>query len=158
MDLEPGTVINAALIWDTLSGELFVLNIGSKTFKRHRFQQDHELPEREDSKLSERASATTPEAHCGLPHITSQLESAGRSEDLGEREIEGITCRGIRKTGRKSMIEFWYSEELMEVVLEKRVSEQEESTYRLFDIRRIEPNRSLFAVPLDYEEEPQESD
>jgi len=47
--------------------------------------------------------------------------------------------------------ESWYSQELHEVVLRKRSDPRSgESVYRLTDIRRGEPDASLFQVPGGY--------
>lgn len=66
--------------------------------------------------------------------------------------LDGLVCRVYRKkTVGKIEIESWFSEELKEVVFEKRVTPNEEKTIRSFNIKRIEPNRQLFLVPDGYQ-------
>ena len=46
--------------------------------------------------------------------------------------------------------EVWISDELNLPVLETFVTPEEESSWRLFNVRRIEPDKALFSVPADY--------
>ena len=84
-------------------------------------------------------------------------------EQLGKRSIEGVDAEGTRKTitipaghiGNERPIEIveerWYSPELQTVVLSTRKDPMAgETTYRLTNINRGEPARSLFEVPGDY--------
>lgn len=86
-----------------------------------------------------------------------------KRESLGRREIEGLTVEGTRLTrvvpagavGNGGTIEVvaerWYSSELQAVVLIKRHDPRYgESVYRLTNISRSEPARTLFAPPGGY--------
>jgi hypothetical protein len=73
-----------------------------------------------------------------------------KGEDAGRKVIEGLMCRGYRMKQQSEEIEYWVAEDLLEVVLAKSVSKDEESTLRLFNIRRIEPDGKLFSVPVNY--------
>jgi hypothetical protein len=86
-----------------------------------------------------------------------------KTESLGEQVIEGVEVEGTRVTvtipageiGNTLPIEVidetWYSPELQMVVLSKRRDPRSgETTYRLTNINRSEPDRSLFEVPADY--------
>jgi hypothetical protein len=90
------------------------------------------------------------------------------SEQLGEREIEGVRAEGTRTTmtiragaiGNQLPIaivsERWYSPELQVVVLTRRSDPRfGETVYRLVDILRAEPPADLFEVPTDYRIEEQ---
>jgi hypothetical protein len=92
-----------------------------------------------------------------------QAARAGEREDLGEQVIEGVRARGTRTTttiaagaiGNEQPItvvsEQWFSPEL-EVLVMTRHSDPRvgETTYRLSNIVRAEPDRGLFQAPGDY--------
>jgi hypothetical protein len=84
-------------------------------------------------------------------------------ESLGTQTIEGVAAEGTRvtftipagKIGNDRPIvtvnERWYSPELQTVVLSKNSDPRiGETTYRLTNINRSEPDPSLFQVPADY--------
>ena len=84
-------------------------------------------------------------------------------ESLGQQMVEGVMCEGRRSTitipantiGNELPInivsEEWYSPELQVLVLTKQSDPRMgETTYRLTNIHRSEPDRSLFEVPSDY--------
>lgn len=86
-----------------------------------------------------------------------------RTESLGKQTIEGVEAEGTRNTieipageiGNERPIEIvferWYSPELQVVVMTKHSDPRfGETTYRLTNIDRSEPARSLFEVPADY--------
>jgi hypothetical protein len=85
------------------------------------------------------------------------------SESLGSKVIEGIEATGTRSTitipagemGNEKPLaivtERWYSAELSTVVMSRHSDPRMgESTFRLTQISRGEPERSLFEVPADY--------
>lgn len=84
-------------------------------------------------------------------------------ESLGRQVIEGVEAEGTRTTttipagqiGNELPInivsEQWYSPELQLLVMSKhRDPRTGETTYRLTNINRAEPDRTLFEVPADY--------
>lgn len=84
-------------------------------------------------------------------------------ELLGARTIEGVTAEGTRSTltipaveiGNTQPLEIvdetWYSSELqINVMTRHRDPRSGETTYRLTNLNRSEPDRSLFEVPADY--------
>jgi len=86
-----------------------------------------------------------------------------KTESLGTQTIEGVTAEGTRATltipagevGNTLPIEIvdetWYSPELQITVMTKhRDPRSGETTYRLTNLSRSEPDRSLFEVPADY--------
>ncbi|HEV2667578.1 MAG TPA: hypothetical protein VG324_21865 [Blastocatellia bacterium] len=96
----------------------------------------------------------------GRPDIT---EGQKKTESLGAQTIEGVTAEGTRRTltipageiGNTLPIECveetWYSPELQITVMSKfRDPRTGETTYRLTNLSRSEPDRSLFEVPPDY--------
>jgi len=83
-----------------------------------------------------------------------------KHESLGTQVIEGVSCEGKRETrtipvgaiGNDRVIEItsetWTSPELHALVLRKRNDPRSgETTYRLTNIKRGEPDASLFHVP-----------
>jgi hypothetical protein len=86
-----------------------------------------------------------------------------KKEDLGKQTIEGVEAEGARTTvtipageiGNERPIEIvserWYSPELQLVVMTRHSDpRQGETTYKLTNINRTEPAKSLFEVPSDY--------
>lgn len=86
-----------------------------------------------------------------------------RSEPLGKQNIEGVEAEGTRSTvtipageiGNERPIEIvnerWYSAELQTVVMSRHSDPRlGETTYRLTNIDRSEPAKSLFEVPADF--------
>lgn len=86
-----------------------------------------------------------------------------KKEDLGKQTIEGVEAEGTRTTvtipageiGNERPIEIvserWYSPELQLVVMTRHSDpRQGETTYKLTNINRTEPAKSLFEVPSDY--------
>ncbi len=84
-------------------------------------------------------------------------------EDLGKQTIEGVEAQGTRVTitipageiGNERPIEIvserWYSPELqVDVMTRHNDPRTGENTYRLTNINRTEPAKSLFEVPADY--------
>jgi hypothetical protein len=85
------------------------------------------------------------------------------TETLPGRLVEGVWAQGTRRTttieagaiGNERPIsivsEEWFSPELQVLVATEHTDPRVgTSTYRLANIQRIEPERSLFAVPVDY--------
>lgn len=86
-----------------------------------------------------------------------------KKESLGTQMIEGVQAEGTRTTitiaageiGNEQPInivsERWYSPDLKLVVMSKQSDPRfGETTYKLTNINRSEPSRSLFEVPSDY--------
>lgn len=95
--------------------------------------------------------------------VTSVKRLPVQTESLGQQTIEGVLCEGKRKTttiaagsmGNDQPInivsEEWYSPELQVLVLTKLTDPRHgETIYRLTNILRSEPSRSLFEVPADF--------
>jgi hypothetical protein len=84
-------------------------------------------------------------------------------EQLGKQNIEGVEAEGTRTTvtipageiGNERPIEIvterWYSPELQMVVMSKHSDPRSgETTYKLTNINRSEPSKSLFEVPAGF--------
>ena len=92
-----------------------------------------------------------------------ERHDAGTPENLGSQVVEGVEAEGSRtrrviaagEIGNERPIEIvserWYSPELQAVVM-SRYSDPRfgETTYRLKNLSRAEPDRSLFEVPADF--------
>jgi Domain of unknown function (DUF4412) len=75
-------------------------------------------------------------------------------DELGHRTIEGFACRGFHLTRMNgAAIEYWVSETLGDALFSRTIREGEENLLRLFNISQTEPQRSLFVVPEDYQNE-----
>ena len=113
------------------------------------------------------APVPAPHAAVGGPgmhefHIIGAPDK-GATESLGKQTIEGVVAEGTRTTmtipagkiGNEQPIQIvsekWYSPELQTVILSKHSDPLVgETTYRLTNIVRSEPARTLFEVPSDY--------
>ena len=86
-----------------------------------------------------------------------------KKEDLGKQMVEGVEATGTRTTitipageiGNERPIEIvserWYSQELQLVVMTRHSDPRMgETTYKLTNINRSEPAKTLFEVPADY--------
>jgi hypothetical protein len=86
-----------------------------------------------------------------------------KTESLGTQTVEGVLCEGTRishtipagEIGNDRPLttttERWYSNDLQVVVLSRTNDPMSgETVYRLTNIRRTEPDKSLFQVPADY--------
>jgi len=86
-----------------------------------------------------------------------------RRESLGKQMVEGVEAEGTRtvitipagQVGNERAIEIiserWYSDELAAVIMSRELDPRSgETRYRLTNLSRAEPPRSLFEVPSDY--------
>ena len=108
---------------------------------------------------------TTPPAPGGAEYRVEYHGGGKRAkrESLGKQIIEGVEAEGTRTTvtiaageiGNERAIEIvnerWYSPELQVVVMTKRSDPRAgETVYKLTNINRSEPAKSLFEIPADY--------
>lgn len=98
-----------------------------------------------------------------MPGMYSYSTDAGKTESLGTKTFEGVEAEGTRtvttieagKIGNERPIEIvyerWFSKELDLTVYSRHYDPRfGEQIYRLTNIDRSEPDRSLFTVPSDY--------
>jgi len=127
--------------------------------KRRALEEQQARPRKEapnDSNLKKQIEAL----QSGKPNIDAGQK---KSESLGSQSFEGVTAEGTRLTltipageiGNTLPIEVvdetWYSPELqINVMTRHRDPRSGETTYRLTNLSRSEPDRSLFEVPADY--------
>jgi hypothetical protein len=108
--------------------------------------------------LKEKMMVTIQGAHEGQQNKESNEQV--KHEDLGTQTIEGVSAQGKRETvtipagqiGNERPIEIvtetWFSPELHTMVLRKHSDPRMgDSTYRLTDIKRNEPDAALFQPP-----------
>ncbi len=101
----------------------------------------------------------------GVVRIEESVKTEGEvtREDLGQRTIEGLSVTGTRTTtvipagaiGNELPIrvvsEQWYSPDLQLLVMSKFSDPRSgETSFRLANVSRAEPDRGLFVVPSDY--------
>jgi hypothetical protein len=99
--------------------------------------------------------------------VAEEPQGEVKHESLGTQVIEGVSCEGKRETrtipagaiGNERPIEItsetWTSPELHALVLRKRNDPRfGETTYRLTNIKRGEPDASLFQVPEGFKTVP----
>ena len=95
--------------------------------------------------------------------ILAASGNAPKTESLGMRQIEGVEAEGTRSivtmaagaVGNERafdiVYERWYSKELQMIVLSKHSDPRfGEQTYRLINVNRAEPERTLFMPSSDY--------
>jgi hypothetical protein len=95
--------------------------------------------------------------------VSPQGKERWKTETLGKETIEGVEVEHTRSTftipageiGNVQPIEIvdesWYSPELQIMIMTRyRDPREGETTYRLTNISRSEPDRSLFEVPAEY--------
>lgn len=101
----------------------------------------------------------------GVTRVThdKQIKDNLRRESLGKQNIEGVEAEGTRDTitipageiGNEQPIQIvserWYSPELQTMVMTRHSDPRfGETSFRLTNINRSEPARTLFEVPSDY--------
>jgi len=117
-----------------------------------------ELHKMREQRLKDKTIVTVRSAHDGQQKEENNEQI--KHEDLGTQTIEGVSAKGKRETvtipageiGNEKPIEIvtetWFSPELHTMVLRKHSDPRlGDSTYRLTDIKRNEPDASLFQPP-----------
>jgi hypothetical protein len=121
---------------------------------------DAMIQRKADSNVVIQRKAT--EAGVRMGWVAARNENA-RTESLGKQNIEGVDADGTRTTitipageiGNERAIEIvserWYSPQLQTIVMTRHTDPRfGENSYRLTNITREEPARSLFEIPGDY--------
>ena len=147
------------MIGDPVSGEYYDLDPRTRTAVKNvrlgraiKLKPPGEAGETRKGNVEEKAAP---------PKVSS--DGRRRTESLGSQRIEGVEAQGKRTTitipaGEIGNIrpiettdESWYSSELQTVVMTKRHDPRSgDTTYRLTNINRRDPDRSLFQVPPGY--------
>jgi hypothetical protein len=97
------------------------------------------------------------------PRMRHDQDANLKTEDLGTQVMEGLSVQGKRVTHTipagqvgneraiSSVTETWYSQDLQAVVMSKTSDPRNgETSYKLTNINRAEPDAALFQVPADY--------
>ncbi|MEX2662274.1 MAG: hypothetical protein WD227_10095 [Vicinamibacterales bacterium] len=99
----------------------------------------------------------------GMTRVQLHDKENVTKEEIGPENIEGVSAAGTRTTTTipagqignaqeiKVVSERWFSDELQVLVMTKHSDPRSgETTYRLTNILRAEPDPSFFTVPADY--------
>jgi hypothetical protein len=122
---------------------------------------------RDDVVMERKIMTTAVPAHSiGIAMRTRLDGNNGKQEDLGIRNIEGVSAKGTRmvmtipagEVGNERPMEVvtetWYSDEIKAVVLTKHSDPRSgEMTTKLTNVHLGEPSKSLFEPPTDYKVE-----
>ncbi len=67
---------------------------------------------------------------------------------VGQKEVEGMMCNGYKivREGRYKL-EYWLSTDLEQILRMTISTESRKSEYRVFDIHRVNSDKSIFAMP-----------
>ncbi len=146
-------------------GELFEKTPGGYTYTVRSGMKP--MTDEERKKVEELMQKSRTAALAGTSGVVLEKDGVRefdpQRESLGKQMIEGVEAEGSRTTitiaagkiGNELPInivsERWYSPELQTVVMTKTVDPRHgENIYRLTNINRSEPARSLFEVPAGY--------
>jgi hypothetical protein len=163
-----GPELRSIFINDPVAGVSWVLEPGEKVARKLVRPTSGAGPEgvkiERDGPHSERIVIRRPGGGGpGAPGTFTKALPKPETEDLGTKVIDGIEAKGTRSTttipagemgNEKPLVvvtERWYSPELSTVVMSKHSDPRMgETTFRLTQISRGEPERALFEVPSDY--------
>lgn len=159
---------NLISITDPVESVRYLLFPKTKTAQRFRLQnkgtEKEAAPNSQGQKKSEIEKSLSPKTDIVIEANPLQATLNNiKDEALGTRSIEGVEAVGTRKTtilpagsvGNEKPIEIiyerWYAREL-ELIIYSRYYDPRygEQIYRLTDLKRTEPDASLFIVPSDY--------
>ena len=153
-------------IFDGVAGARYLLNPSKKTAQRFPMPKISDRPKPPDL-AALLAMIPAGIVKGGPASLAPDMEDANSppsdNEALGRRTMEGVTVVGRRTTMRLpgaktgdprivTVFEAWESPELgmMMVMTKNTDSRSGELTTRMTNIRRSEPDASLFVVPADY--------
>ena len=150
-------------ISDPVSGAHYTLDPRSRTARK--FPSAPPPPPTSTTSTSQRLPVPAAIPALSVPSPDSQSPRPQFShESLGTQTIDGVLAEGARTTVTypigavgndrpiSTVSETWTSPELKTVVLRKNSDPRSgESTTKLTNISRVEPDPSLFQIPSDYE-------
>jgi TonB family protein len=91
-------------------------------------------------------------AHCFSPiPVAVPTPPSGVSEDLGTKTVEGVRVEGKRFTAPGGVVEMWTSPELQINLNTSMNMSSIQNNMTTRDLRREEPDASLFEVPADFQ-------
>ncbi|MGI8470543.1 MAG: hypothetical protein ACR2N3_19060 [Pyrinomonadaceae bacterium] len=162
----PLGITETVTIFDPVAGYRYYLNPTAKTTRRVAIplQKPIVAAQNNSSTYNFPAMAATSAGNGNIFTVT--YPTAGystKNEDLGSRAINGVEAIGKSSmttiaTGtignERDIVttsETWYSKDLQMTILNKRNDPQTGNyTYQLTNVKRSEPDKSLFTVPADY--------
>ena len=128
--------IEVAAIWDPVEQAAWMVENGSNLILM-------DIPWPEPGRDAKAGLAAPPTEGSAAGAMTSS-----RPEPLGNRTIEGLDCEGARiqidGVQGRLVVERWFSRDLGHVVLETTDSSRERVTFRMSDIKRVDPDAELF--------------
>lgn len=158
----------AIFIFDPVAGFRLILNPMAKTARRVELSGKKGVvaitaQPLTAAKRMEIEASLAGQNRVAVPAVVAIGGGTEKTESLGVREFEGVSAEGTRTVmtiaagtiGNERPIETiyerWYSKELQLIVYSKHTDPRSgEQTYRLTNINRSEPDRSLFTLPADY--------
>jgi len=149
-----GDATKSIVIHDPVAGTTAMLDAN-----KHQAHLNHERT----FTFSRTEDQTGQNAHAATPRMRRLDDTNSKVEDLGTQVMEGLSVQGKRVTHTipagqvgneraiETVTETWYSQDLQAVVMSKTIDPRNgESTYKLTNISRAEPDPALFQVPSDY--------
>jgi hypothetical protein len=161
-----GDAARIIMIGDPVSGEYYNLDPRTRTAVKNVALGRSLAQQRLRQEAKTAGAAAKPSTAPATAPAVAQVSDDGRrrTENLGSQRIEGVEAVGKRTTrtipageiGNTLPIEItdesWFSPELQMMVMTKHHDPRSGDTiYRLTNINRSEPDRSLFQVPADYQ-------
>jgi hypothetical protein len=165
--------IQIIFIHDPAAGIDYILHPNDKTAEKITMRVSHtksiEGKPEENIELKVETTSTSGGTHQVrqiqriIEHQETSIADNAKKEPLGTQMIEGLKAEGTRVTttlpagqiGNEQPIsivsESWFSPELKTVVMSRHTDPRMgETTYRLTNLKREEPPKSLFEPPADY--------
>jgi hypothetical protein len=143
----------------------FMINGQTVTQAEYEALMEKKRKAQEELATQRKEAPNDPDLKKKLEALQAGKTDAGqrKTESLGTQTIEGVTAEGTRATltipageiGNTLPLEIvdetWYSPELQITLMTRhRDPRSGETTYRLTNISRSEPDRSLFEIPADH--------
>jgi hypothetical protein len=161
-------VLDPATKTASRTGGTIVMPIGTRPVAasadtRARVEQEHQAGRARGSGGGRGGAVGVVEPSQGLMRTPAPGNPNAKKEELGQQTIEGVSATGTRTTtiipvgaiGNAQEIrivsEQWFSPDLQVLVMTRHSDPRSgETTYRLTNIVRAEPDPALFIVPGDY--------
>ena len=163
----PGDPAQVITIFDPVTGNHYSLNSKTRIAlldARGPQKPSNPMPKPNPQAKPQPIGPVTKSTEQDQHSVAKEGSDRKKKESLGNRVIEGISAEGSRQTvtipageiGNVAPIEItdesWYSPELQLPVMTRHHDPRSgDTTYRLTNINRSEPARSLFEVPSDYQ-------
>jgi hypothetical protein len=172
MFADGGKAPRHAFINDPVAGVHYVLELDEKVARKMPSAMGHDLPgpghqvvrfERKLVLADKDKQTVDQDVFFRTAEPAGETDEEARTESLGQQTIEGVTADGTRsvvtipagRIGNDRPIEIvserWYAPQLQVVVLSRHSDPRfGETTYRLTNIARDEPDAAAFTVPSDF--------